>query len=203
MADHHTHRSTQSTSVIGCEGFSLLTSLSVCPYWQQIIIVRTLRRYTLYTVKQTAECCPHPPIYLPTPTPATALAILLKNYCYRRSDFSQDFGCFVQILVLFWTITFALLMWWYHKRSCPRLVAFGRCIQHRPNLKIIRENGEECLKFLGQEIMVNVLLYIGNMETIPTDFLANAEHNCGGWWPMVHPSTGSSHNQGRGGQMMG
>ena len=22
---------------------------------------------------------------------------------------------------------------------------------------------------------------IGNMETIPTDFLANAEHNCGGW----------------------
>ena len=68
----------------------------------------------------------------------------------------------------------------------PRKVAYGRCIQHhRPNLKTIRENGEECLKMLGQETMVNILLYIGNMETIPTDFLANAEHNCGGWWPVV------------------
>ena len=86
----------------------------------------------------------------------------------------------------------------------PRKVAYGRCIQyHRPNLKTIRENGEECLKMLGQETMDNILLYIGNMETIPTDFLANAEHNRGGWRPVVHPSTGSSHNHGRGGQMMG
>ena len=46
----------------------------------------------LYAVHSEADS--RMPIYFPTPTPAPAMEILIKNYCYRWPDFSQDLALF-------------------------------------------------------------------------------------------------------------